>query len=279
MEKIQWHPGFYSGLELELRDYKDYLEFQTEYELSRKPLRMDILVIKKNPNVVIDDPLASFYSTHNIVEYKSPSDGLTIDDFYKVIGYALIYKGLGKSKNAILRSEITISFYRDSCPRELIHDLKNEGATVEEVQSGIYSVEGIIDIPIYIFVISLMAPEKYLALKILKKNASEKDIKLFTTQAIQYESQGDRNNIQAVLEVSAAANLNLFDRIKEDDLMGSALDYLMKEKYEEHEKIVRDQERLNAIRKIMNNFHVTAEGAMESLGIPKSEFKKYMMML
>ena len=64
MEKIQWHPGFYSGLELELREYREYLEFNTEYELSRKPLRMDILIIKKSPNVVIDNPPARFYNTY-----------------------------------------------------------------------------------------------------------------------------------------------------------------------------------------------------------------------
>jgi len=57
--------------------------------------------------------------------------------------------------------------------------------------------------------------------------------------------------------------------------MGSALDYLMREKYES----VRDQERLNLIRNAMNSFKVSAEVAMESLGIPKSEFKKYLMML
>ena len=287
MEKIQWHPGFYSGLELELREYREYLEFNTEYELSRKPLRMDILIIKKNSNVIIDNPLADFYKTYNIIEYKSPDDGLTIDDFYKVIGYALIYKGLGKTVNKIPKSELSISFYRDSYPRELIQKLHAEGALVEKKKNGIYFIDGIIEIPIYIFVISELDKEHYLALKILKKNASEQDVRQFTSRAWMYASPGDRNNIQAVLEVSTAANMGLYSRIKEDDIMGSALDDLMKDKYEEHERIGIEkgieqgieQERLSSVRNVMRSFKVSAEKAMESLGIPKSEYNKYLTML
>ncbi|MBE5917155.1 MAG: hypothetical protein E7273_09990, partial [Pseudobutyrivibrio ruminis] len=217
MEKIQWHPGFYSGLELELREYREYLEFNTEYELSRKPLRMDILIIKKSPNVVIDNPLARFYNTYNIIEYKSPSDSLTIDDFYKVIGYSLIFKGLGKTVDEIPKSELSISFYRDSCPRELLQKLSDEGALVEKKESGIYSIGGIIEIPIYIFVVGELEKENYLALKILKKNASERDVRQFATRALALDSPGDRNNIQAVLEVSTAANKGLYTRMKEDE--------------------------------------------------------------
>ena len=94
---IQWHPAFYSGLELELRDFKDELIFETEYELSRKPLRMDVLIIKKKQGTELKHPFAGFFRDYNIIEYKSPKDNLTIDDFYKVIGYALLYKSLGKT--------------------------------------------------------------------------------------------------------------------------------------------------------------------------------------
>ena len=75
--------------------------------------------------------------------------------------------------------------------------------------------------------------------------------------------------------------------MKEDELMGSALDDLMRDKYEEHERIGREQgieqgieqERLSSVRNVMRSFKVSAEKAMESLGIPKSEYKKYLAML
>lgn len=44
---IQWHPGFYSAAEIELISNKTVLEFQREYNLSKEPLRMDLLIIMR----------------------------------------------------------------------------------------------------------------------------------------------------------------------------------------------------------------------------------------
>lgn len=44
---IPWHPGFCSAAEIELISNKNQLEFQREYNLSKEPLRVDLLVIKK----------------------------------------------------------------------------------------------------------------------------------------------------------------------------------------------------------------------------------------
>ena len=45
--KIQWHPAFCAAAELELRSNKGDLEFKREYNLSKKPLQMDLLIIEK----------------------------------------------------------------------------------------------------------------------------------------------------------------------------------------------------------------------------------------
>ena len=66
--KIQWHQGFYSSIELELREYHDSLVFDTEHELSRNPLRMDMLVIRKNETVDIRNPIYSYYC--NIPDWR-----------------------------------------------------------------------------------------------------------------------------------------------------------------------------------------------------------------
>lgn len=50
MEKnraLQWHPGFRAALRITLREEMKYLEMYEEYQLSRKPLQIDILIIKK----------------------------------------------------------------------------------------------------------------------------------------------------------------------------------------------------------------------------------------
>ena len=69
-----------------------YLEMHEEYLLSKKPLQMDILIIKKLKDIQIRKDIGRIFRKHNIIEYKSPSDNLSINDFYKVYGYACVYQ-------------------------------------------------------------------------------------------------------------------------------------------------------------------------------------------
>ena len=75
-QTIQWHPGFYAGMELELRGY--HLDFEAEHELTRGPLYIDILIIRKLMDERIDNEIGEIFRKHNIVEYKSPDDELSI---------------------------------------------------------------------------------------------------------------------------------------------------------------------------------------------------------
>ena len=85
-EKIQWHPGFFAGMGLELKGY--HLNFESEHELTRGPLYIDILIIRKLTDEKIDNEIGEIFRRHNIVEYKSPNDELSIDVFFKVQAYA-----------------------------------------------------------------------------------------------------------------------------------------------------------------------------------------------
>lgn len=44
--KLQWHPAFGAALRITLQDEMKFLEMYEEYLLSKKPLQMDILIIK-----------------------------------------------------------------------------------------------------------------------------------------------------------------------------------------------------------------------------------------
>ena len=43
-EKIQWHPAFDAALQIEFGDEAKYLEFDPEHLISKKPMRIDVLV-------------------------------------------------------------------------------------------------------------------------------------------------------------------------------------------------------------------------------------------
>lgn len=47
MDLIQWHPTFFADVQVELRKESEKLSFQSEYQLSKKPMEIDVLIIKK----------------------------------------------------------------------------------------------------------------------------------------------------------------------------------------------------------------------------------------
>jgi hypothetical protein len=80
-ERIQWHSGFYGAAELELREDKDILEFIQEYSLTKKPLSIDFMVIKKRTDAVIHNEIGRIFKALNLLKYKSPEHGINNKTF------------------------------------------------------------------------------------------------------------------------------------------------------------------------------------------------------
>ena len=106
---LQWHPAFYASLQIEFAEEADKLIFENEHQLGTKPKEIDVLIIKKNSKDRIQKNIGRIFRTHNIIEYKSPNDYLSVDDFYKVYGYACFYKADTPREGTIPPEEITIS--------------------------------------------------------------------------------------------------------------------------------------------------------------------------
>jgi hypothetical protein len=137
--QIPWHPAFVQAMQLELKEYKDILEFYPELQLTSDPLRIDCVIIKKIRDIEIKKNIAAIFKTWNILEYKNPNDYVSIADFYKVYGYACLYTSL----NDICITDLTITFVESHYPRELIKHLKKtRNLTVEKTAHGIYNVIG-----------------------------------------------------------------------------------------------------------------------------------------
>lgn len=60
-KKIQWHSGFSAALRITLGDEMELLEMREEYLLGRKPLQMDVLIIKNQRNIEIKKRLGGFF--------------------------------------------------------------------------------------------------------------------------------------------------------------------------------------------------------------------------
>jgi hypothetical protein len=274
-DKIQWHPGFYGAAELEFIGNKGDLEYEREYNLSKEPIRMDLLIIKKLGNVEIENEIGRIFKKYNVLEYKSPDDGMSIDDYFKTIGYACLYKGLGKSVNAVPAEELTVSLVRETYPRELFETLKNLGATIEEKFQGIYYVKGIILFDTQIIVTEQLSKESHSSLRILSKSAQEDDVRRFLLNTENLNTQGDKNNAEAVLQVSILANEKIYEKIKEEFKMCQALQELMKdvidEKVENAVETSVENTTITLIKALMDYSNIDVDEAMTQLQIPVIE--------
>lgn len=68
---IKWHPSFCSAMELEFKSYRDLLDFNREFPLSKEPLRVDLLMIKKVKDTVLDIDTCRLFKTYTIMRVLS----------------------------------------------------------------------------------------------------------------------------------------------------------------------------------------------------------------
>ena len=231
----KWHPAFCAAAELELRDNRNDLSFNREYSLSKEPLQIDLLVIKKPPHVKVKNEIGHLFRQHNVIEYKSPKDSLNIDEFYKTLAYAFLYKSLAKEVDGIPVSQLTLSLVRQGYPREMVKKLEAEGMQIQRQYPGIYYVEGA-PIPAQIIATNELDAENHRSLRVLTSKLSEADAREFLAEAKRYANKGDINNINAVLKVSSDANYAVYDALMRRDVkMTDAWKLLMKDDLAEAE--------------------------------------------
>lgn len=103
------------------------------------------------------------------------------------------------------------------------------GAVIEEKYSGVYYVNGIINIPIQIVVIGELERDLYASLKILVNKADKETIKKFLSDTGNIKTKAERENIDALLQVSVSANREIYEEIRRESPMCEALRELMKD--------------------------------------------------
>ena len=226
-EKIEYHYGFYGAVHIAYDKEGSGLAFFQEYELGDKPVRLDMLIINKSSENKLTDPIWKFFKKYNVIEYKSPEDSLSVDDFYKVQAYACLYKGMGSKVNEIPADTLTVSIFRHSYPAKMFSELKRLGLKVEETCPGIYIVTGAVCIPAQVIVMSRLSASGYEAFKILVKNAKREDVRTFLNNAPSNEYT------EAVLRVSAAINSLLYESLKGDNDAMQKLETLMRNLFQD----------------------------------------------
>ena len=234
---IQWHPAFHASIQIEFKDEVEKLTFDAEHLLAKKPMQVDELIIKVNENEVINKNIGKIFRRYNIIEYKSPDDYLTINDFYKVYGYCCFYQSDTEEVCKILPEELTITFICNHFPRKMIQHLREfRGLEIICVEPGIYYITGD-PFPIQLLITKELNPTENRWLQSLRNDVTEpEEIK---TLLKEYEDNKSSKLYQAAIDVITRANWNAVKEVKAS--MCEALKELMAEEFQEQEERVTKQ--------------------------------------
>ncbi len=81
MDKTYWHPAFCGATEWEFKDNAKDLDFDPEHELSKKPLKMDMLVWVWSPTPTISGKAASGIFSENHLKEPQVTAKLSTTQF------------------------------------------------------------------------------------------------------------------------------------------------------------------------------------------------------
>ena len=226
--KLQWHPAFGAALRITLQDEMQYLEMHEEHLLSKKPLQIDVLIIKKLRDVEIKKTIRRIFRKHNIIEYKSPDDSLSVNDFYKVYGYACIYQSNTDRIKEIDPEDMTLTFVCSHYPREFLKHLERvRGMHTEYQGGGIYSLRGD-PIPMQLLITPRMSDEENYWIQSMRTDlrAGEEIQKLMR----EYEKHRKSKDYTAVMNLITRAN---WEQMEVEKMMCDALNELFAEELKE----------------------------------------------
>ena len=153
---------------------------------------------------------------------------MSIDDFYKAVGYAFIYKGYDRKVNELPIGDMTLTLVRHSYPRELIKALRQSGFTVDEKYRGIYRGDGRISIKIQIVVSSRLPDGEYEGLKLLASGCTKEAVIHYAQKAVASEDENVKTNAETVIGICLDINKNLDKQLEEDKAMNEVLNRMIK---------------------------------------------------
>ena len=276
--RTRYHYGFYAAMKVCYDLLKARVTYEQEKQLGEDPIRLDFLIIKKDNDVTLHDPIGKFFRAVNLFEYKSPEDGLSIDDFYKAQGYGLIYKGYDRKVNELPIEEMTLTLVRHLYPRELMRTLKKIGFIINEPYNGIYRVEGKISIPVQIVVSSRLTDGEYDGLQLLAEGCTKEAVLHYAEKAVASEDENIKTNAGTVIGICLDINEELGSQLKEEGTMNETIRRIFKEAFdterqkgineginEEKERVATDMLKKNLPLSLIEEISKLSENTIRSL--------------
>lgn len=269
---IQWHPAFVSAMNLELREARDALLFEREYNLNSKPLQVDLLIIKKK-EISTNKGILEFFRGHNILEYKSPGDHLDIDDFFKINAYAALYKAYGERDDCRKAEDITVTIVRWSKPLKVMRYLREHGFIIRQMEKGIFVVSKGLPFHIQFVVLKMIDKDKYPWLGVLSGKLDENDLRGLCKRLEGLTKREEKENADAVLLVCLKAYEKKWNSIKEEEHMYKALMELMEPEIRQ----MKEESRKDGMNEGIKEGVIALVSTLRMLGVDENRIKSIAM--
>jgi len=123
------------------------LQTKTQQEVSRKPLTIDTIVFCKDESDFqnLRTTAFPFFRFHNLLEFKSPVDRLTIPGYHRILGRARLY--LSENPKLSL-DDITLCIISSSKPRSVMSKIPQ--ITFTQIGKGYYVASELISTHVYV---------------------------------------------------------------------------------------------------------------------------------
>ena len=273
---VDWHSGFYGAIGLEFLENDADLEYDSEHQLNHNPVRIDLLVVKKNKDIELVNELGARFRGHNIMEYKSEKDRLNIDTIFKANAYAALYKAYGKSVDEIKADDITVTLAREAYPRDAFKALRKYGYEIEQVHPGIYLVTGRYIFPTQIVVFNQLDEKLHFWLTNLHRNIDKERMKEAVLKV--YDLRGKAGlmygmaYIGAVVEANGKAVKELSNEEGFD--MGKVMEELLHDRLQERDALNKQEGRIAAFAEMVRDGVISISEAAKRSGLLAQDGQK-----
>lgn len=269
---LQWHPAFQAALQIELESERDALRYEREYNLTEKPLQIDILIIKIKPGYQVRRSIGRIFRQYNIIEYKSPDDYISVNDFFKVMGYASLLQSNTEREQEIPPEKITITLVSSHYPRKLVSFLQAAYHTEITIREpGIQYLSGLM-FPVQILHLSKLEKEDYRWLSSLRSDLGTEDV---TCLAQIYYQKRKNPMYDAVMDLIIRANP---EKYKEGKRMCEAFHELYADEFREIDQAYAEKsQELDAANKMLEEKEKTLKKQDEELKMLKKQIQELEM--
>lgn len=277
--KIQWHPAFCSAVRLELKENRGDLQYANEYNLNRKPIQIDLLVVTKSDDIKIDNEIGKIFKRHNIMEYKSPGDELNIDTYFKTLAYACLYKAGGLTVDTIRYDAITISLIRAAKPVKLFRWFETNEYRITNPYPGIYYIKKAGFFDTQIIVSRELNFESHVWLSSLTIDIEPKETIELMESYEEIVTKTERKFADSVVATVLEANPEVEHQLREESDMASELWETFKAEREKAERLGwqegREKGRLEVAISMLRQGRLTKEEAAKEAGISIQKLEEY----